>query len=40
MKLALDRLKRTGWRPRKTSEEAVRLAARDALSSMRKPRDA
>jgi len=40
MRLALDRLERTGWRPRKTSAEAVRLAARDAFSSMRKPRDA
>ena len=40
MQLALDRLKRTGWRPRKSSEEAVRLAARDAFSSMNKPRDA
>ncbi len=38
MQLAIDRLKGTGWRPRKTSEEAVRAAARDAWSSVRKPR--
>jgi len=38
MQLAIDRLKRTGWRPKKTSEEAVRAAARDAWSSIRKPR--
>ncbi len=37
MQLAIDRLKRTGWRPRKTSEEAVRAAARDAWASFRKP---
>ena len=30
MQLALDRLKATGWRPKKTSEVAVRAAARDA----------
>jgi len=30
MQLALDRIKATGWRPKKTSEAAVRAAARDA----------
>lgn len=40
MRLALDRLKRTGWRPGKTSEEAVRSAARDAFSSIHEPRNA
>ena len=40
MQLGLDRLKRTGWRPRKSSEEAVQLAARDAFSLIRTPRDA
>src|SRR5206468_12427342 len=40
MQLAIDRLKRTGWRPRKTSEQAVRAAARDAWSSIREPRRA
>ncbi len=38
MQLAVDRLKATGWRPRKTSEAAVRAAAHDAWSSIRKPR--
>jgi len=38
MQLAIDRLKRTGWRPKKTSEEAVRAAARDAWSSIRELR--
>src|SRR2546428_2145211 len=37
MQLAIERLKRTGWRPRRTSEEAVRAAARDAWASNRKP---
>ena len=37
MQLAIERLKRTGWRPRRTSDEAVRAAARDAWSSIRKP---
>src|SRR2546425_3388428 len=37
MQLAIERLRRTGWRPRRTSEEAVRAAARDAWSSIRKP---
>lgn len=40
MQLALDRLKRTGWRPRKTSDQAVRLAAQAAFASIQKPRDA
>jgi len=35
MQLALDRIKATGWRPRKTSEDAVRTAARDARAAMR-----
>jgi UDP-glucose 4-epimerase len=35
MQLAIERLNRTGWRPRKTSEEAVRAAARDVWSSIR-----
>lgn len=38
MQLAIDRLKGRGWRPKKTSEEAVRAAARDAWLSIRKPR--
>ena len=38
MQLALERLKRTGWRPTKTSEQAVRAAARDVWASIRKPR--
>jgi len=38
MQLAIDRLKRTGWRPRKTSEQAVRAAARDVWSSIRESR--
>ena len=40
MQLALERLKGTGWRPHKTSEEAVRSAARDAFSSISNSRDA
>jgi UDP-glucose 4-epimerase len=38
MQLAIDRLKATGWRPRKKSEAAVRLAARDARASLQKSR--
>ena len=38
MQLAIDRLKSTGWRPRMTSEAAVRDAARAAWSSVRKAR--
>ncbi len=38
MQLAIERLKRTGWRPHRSSEEAVRAATRDAWSSIRKPR--
>ena len=38
MQLSIDRLKGTGWRPRKTSEAAVRAAARDAWAALRKPR--
>lgn len=40
MQLALERLKRIGWRPRKSSEQAVRAAALDVSSSIRKPRAA
>lgn len=38
MQLAIDRLKATGWRPRKTSEAAVRIAAKDAWASLQRPR--
>jgi UDP-glucose 4-epimerase len=38
MQLSIERLKRTGWRPRRTSEAAVRAAARDAWQSIRTPR--
>ncbi len=38
MQLSIERLKRTGWRPRRTSEAAVRVAARDAWRSNRTPR--
>ena len=36
MQLAVDRLKGTGWTPRHSSEEAVRAAARDAASHLRR----
>lgn len=35
MQLAIDRLKATGWRPRHSSEAAVRAAARDAKALVR-----
>jgi UDP-glucose 4-epimerase len=38
MQLAIDRIKATGWRPRKTSEAAIRAAAKDAWASVRKPK--
>jgi len=38
MQLAIDRIKAKGWRPRKTSEAAVRAAAKDASASVRKPK--
>jgi len=40
MQLSIDRLKAKGWKPRKTSEAAVRAAAKDAWASVqkRKPR--
>jgi UDP-glucose 4-epimerase len=38
MQLSIERLKRTGWRPRRTSEAAVRAAARDVWRSIRNPR--
>ena len=38
MQLAIDRIKATGWRPRKTSEDAIRAAAKDAWASVRKPK--
>lgn len=38
MQLAVDRLKATGWRPRKTSEAAVRIAVKEASASLQKPR--
>lgn len=34
MQLSVDRLKATGWRPRRSSEEAVRAAAKDAWKGM------
>lgn len=34
MQLAVDRLKATGWRPRKPSEAAVRIAAKEALAAL------
>ena len=34
MQLSIERLRATGWRPRKTSEAAVRLAARSAWSAL------
>ncbi|MCI4371393.1 MAG: NAD-dependent epimerase/dehydratase family protein [Thermoplasmata archaeon] len=37
MQLANDRLKTTGWRPRMTSEAAVRAAARDAWTAIHGP---
>jgi hypothetical protein len=36
MQLAIERLKATGWRPRQSSESAIRAAAREAWSSLRK----
>ena len=36
MQLAIERLKATGWRPRQSSESAIRAAAREAWSSIRK----
>jgi len=38
MQLAIDRIKATGWKPRKTSEDAIRAAAKDAWASVRKPK--
>ena len=38
MQLAIERLRATGWRPRKTSETAVRAAARSAWSALQTPR--
>jgi UDP-glucose 4-epimerase len=38
MQLSIERLKATGWRPRHSSEAAIRMAARDAWSSIRKSR--
>ena len=38
MQLAIDRIKATGWRPRRTSEAAIRAAAKDAWASLRKPK--
>jgi len=38
MQLAVDRLKATGWRPRKTSEAAIRISAKEASASLQKPR--
>jgi len=40
MQLAVDRLRGKGWRPRKTSEQAVRAAARDARTSILETRGA
>lgn len=36
MQLAIDRIKAKGWKPRMTSEAAVRRAAQDASASLRK----
>jgi len=38
MQLAIERLRATGWRPRKTSEAAVRDAARSAWSALQTSR--
>src|SRR5947208_263369 len=38
MQLALDRIKSRGWRPRKTSEAAIRAAAKDVWASVGKPK--
>ena len=38
MQLAIDRIKSKGWRPRKTSEAAIRAAAKDAWASFGKPK--
>jgi len=38
MQLAIDCIKATGWRPRRTSEDAIRAAAKDAWASVRKPK--
>src|SRR5439155_21052440 len=38
MQLALDRIKPKGWRPRKTSEAAIRAAAKDVWASVGKPK--
>jgi len=35
MQLSIDRIKATGWRPRRSSEAAVRAAAKDAWASVR-----
>lgn len=34
MLLSIEKLKKTGWRPKYTSEEAVRLATRDLIASI------
>jgi UDP-glucose 4-epimerase len=36
MQLGIDRLKATGWKPRKSSEASIRAAAKDARASIRK----
>ena len=38
MQLALDRIKSKGWRPRKTSEAAIRAAAKEVWASVGKPK--
>src|SRR2546430_2403910 len=38
MQLAIDRIKSKGWRPRKTSEAAIRVAAKDAWASVGTPK--
>src|SRR5438046_1335953 len=38
MQLAINRIKSKGWRPRKTSEAAIRAAAKDAWASVGKPK--
>ena len=39
MQLAVDRLRSTGWRPRLSSEAAIRNAAKDASASVRATKD-
>jgi UDP-glucose 4-epimerase len=38
MQLSIERLRATGWRPRRSSEAAIRAAAEDAWASLKKKR--